>query len=70
MFALENETIQTISTEGAVHSKGAIITVTKSGKGVGMPMLTVACPAGTSFLSTLNSPVYSMQLRGFAGSQV
>ncbi len=70
MLSLEKDTLQAESSEQAVHSRGAVIEVMKTGAGVGMPMMSVACPPSTSFLSTVSSPVYSMQLRGFAGSRV
>jgi hypothetical protein len=73
VLSLEEKTMQTVSTNEpvqAIYSKGAVIQVTKLGSGIGIPLMTVACPDSTAFLSTLSSPVYSMQLRGFAGSRV
>lgn len=73
MISVEQQTMHTVSTNEPIQdirSRGAVIQVTRLGSGVGTPLMSVACPAGTAFLSTLSSPVYSMQLRGFAGSRV
>lgn len=54
-----------------IHSGGAVIQVTKLGRGIGMPLMSVACPPSSdAVLSTLGAPVYAMQLRGFSGSRV
>jgi hypothetical protein len=73
VLTVEQESVQTVSTNEvtqAVHSEGAVIQVTKLGRGVGMPVLSVACPPAGGFLSALSSPVYAMELRGYAGSRV
>ena len=71
VLSVEQQVVQEASeVNQVISSDGAVIQVTKLGGGVGMPLMTVACPDATLFLSPLSSPVYAMQLRGFAGSRI